>query len=327
MPCTRIAAIVAVAAFALVARPSPVRADAKADVETAIRGAIDGKKEYGGDAPRPWTGLYILDATGLEGHPEYYPYNLLTSVRSGSDPKQDWTAIIADVEWKLGPLAIGVDPKHGVAWFQAAVSLQIDSVIVGINCCDITADAMRMSGIVVQEGKAWKLVAIALSRQLSDAQLFKGAKDNIETSIDVDDANPLEKQIIATWFAKGGLAKSHVTAPSVVASGTAPAEYATNEAAVKLAAAWDAIDLRTRAIESKTFANNAIALVHVDMQLPVKRANKAAPMDLYAIAIPEGKTWHWVSLQFTTALATPPKSPREHVNEPGSPPIPPGVQP
>jgi hypothetical protein len=307
---------------------SPAWADAKSDVETAIRSAVDGKKEYLGVPQAPWTGVYLLDATGNETEPYGIWHELLTPVPGGWDPKQDYVARIAWIDWKLGAIAIGVDDRRGVAWFQAPVSLEIYTYMVGISCCDITSDTMRASGIAVRDGKAWKLVALALSRQLPDAQLFKAAKDAIETSMDADDPTPpIDKQILATWFAKGGLARSSAAGSAIVASGTAPGEYATGDGATKLAGAWDTIDLRTRSIKSESFGHDAIALVHVDVQLPVKAAHKAVPMSLYAIAIPDRGAWHWVSLQFTTPVARPPKSPAEHVNEPGSPPIPPGVQP
>jgi hypothetical protein len=135
-------------------------------------------------------------------------------VPSTYDAKQEWTALFAEVDWKLGPLALGVDEKHGVAWFHGAVALDIDTLIVGMNCCDTTKDAMRMSGVVVQDGKAWRLVALALSRQLPDAQLFKGGKEDIATSLDADDASaPIDKQILATWFARRGLAASRAMPP------------------------------------------------------------------------------------------------------------------
>ena len=192
--------LVVVAVF--VASPSPVHADSKASVEAAVRGAIDGKKAYL-DGTHPWDGLYILDPSGLQASAADFPQNLLTPVPSGYDPKDRWSAMVAEIDWKLGPLALGVDEKHGVAWFQGAVALEIHTMTVGMNCCDDTRDAMRMSGVVVRD--------------------------------DADDVTaPIDKQIIATWFAKGGLAAS-----------------------------------------SKRFGKDAIALVHVDVQLPVKAAKKA----------------------------------------------------
>ncbi len=88
----------------------------------------------------------------------------------------------------------------------------------------------------------------------------------------------------------------------LVASGTAPVEYAAGAGAAKLAAAWDKLGMRAVAIEAETFG--AIGIVRAGVQLPVKK--RGAPMVLYAIAVADGATWRWVSLQFATELAKPP---------------------
>jgi len=323
---SRVAILVALAA-------STASADSKAEVDAAIRATVDGKQSYSdNDKHPPWAAQYVLSPDGLGDTPQEVEWRLLEEIPAIYKKREAWKADISDVDWKLGTLAIGVDDKRGVAWFQGPIALTINT------CCGVVKDTMRMSGIVVQDGagagKPWKPVALALSRQLPDARLFKGASEQISDAVGADilGKTPIEKQIIAGWFAKGGLAKSKASASTIVASGTAPAEYATNAGAVKLAAAWDTIDLRTRLIRSRTFANDAIVMARISVELPVAAENKASPMDLYAIAIPEAGTWHWVSLQFTTPLAKAPMSPKqppESVVPPdmGSPPPPQGVRP
>jgi hypothetical protein len=163
-------------------------------------------------------------------------------------------------------------------------------------------DKLRASGIVVGGNGRWRLVALALSRPLPDAALFQGATRSPTTGEPTIDASPAAKGA-AAWFGQAGLARGKSSGESV-ASGTDPGEYATGAGALRLATAWDHLGLRPSAIDATSFANGAVALVRVDVRLPVKM--KAAPMMLYAIAILEGTAWHWASLQFTSELATPP---------------------
>ena len=222
------------------------------------------------------------------------------------------TRVISDIDWKLGTLTLGTDEARGLAWFHAPVSLTI-KLTSGMLCCDTLSATLRASGIVVRDAKdqPWHLVALALSRQLSDAALFRGATEEIPDSDLTPDDGELSTQVVA-WFPMTGntlLGGNAATGSTLVVSGTSPGEYATGTAAGKLVAAWDKLGIRAKTITSKTFAGDTIGLIKIRAGLPHKKA--AAPVTLYAIAIRDttSKKWKWVSLQWTTELAKPPFAP------------------
>ena len=205
------------------------------------------------------------------------------------------------ITWNLGTPAIGVDSKRGFAWFQAPVDSDVSCMTPGF-AAPTAHDKLRASGVLVVEKSKWRMVALALSRPLPDEQLFKGAtKPPVAGDPTLDDSAAAKGA--AAWFSKGGLARAKASG-DVVASGTAPGEYATGAGAAKLVAAWDRLGLRADSIDATSFAGGVVALIRADVPLPVNK--KAAPMTLHAIAIVDGKSWRWVSLQFTSELAAPP---------------------
>ena len=281
---------------------APVRA---ADPAAPVRAVIDGAQDYFSEQGplHKLAGVLLL---GPDGRP--ITSRLDNALITFRDPD---TRVISDIDWKLGTLTLGTDEARGLAWFHAPVSLTI-KLTSGMLCCDTLSATLRASGIVVRDAKdqPWHLVALALSRQLSDAALFRGATEEIPDSDLTPDDGDLSKQVV-TWFPMKGdtlLGRNAATGCTLVVSGTGPSEYATGTAVGKLVAAWDKIGIRAKTIESKTFANDTIGLVEVTAGLPHKKT--AAPMVLYAIAVRDAnKKWKWVSLQWTTELAKPPFAP------------------
>ncbi|HEX7838538.1 MAG TPA: hypothetical protein VF469_13780 [Kofleriaceae bacterium] len=283
-----------------------VAVTAHADPAAPVRAVIDGTQRYFPDpsAFGKLAGVWLL---GPDGMPIANRFDDALIAFHGPDPR-----IIFEIDWKLGALTLATDEARGFTWFQAPVSLAI-KLPYGTACCDTLPTALRASGIVVRDAKdqPWRLAALALSRQLSDADLFRGATEALPDGEPLADDTDLGKQAAAWFPAKGDtlLARNAAAGATVVASGTAPTEYATGPAAGKLVAAWDKIGIRAKTVEARTFARDTIGLVEVKAGLPRKKA--AAPMVLYAIAIRDGKKWKWVSLQWTTELAKPPFAPPE----------------
>ena len=301
----RSALLVSVLVVVATAHAGPAVPACAADPAAPIRAVIDGAQDYLSEPGsfHKLAGVWLLGPDGLPISDRFD--NALIAYRQ-PDPRA-----ISGINWKLGALTLGTDDARGFAWFQAPVSLVIE-LPYGTACCDTLPATLRASGIVVRDAKdqPWRLVALALSRQLSDAALFRGATEQIPQSGVALDNGDLSKQVVA-WFPTSGdtlLGSNAATGATLVVSGTGPGEYATGAAAGKLVAAWDKLGIRANTIESKTFANGTIGLVEVTAGLWRKKA--AAPMVLYAITIRDAsKKWKWVSLQWTTELAKPPFAP------------------
>ena len=296
-----LASVLVVVATAHADPAAPVRA---ADPAAPVRAVIDGTQEYYSqqDALHKFAGVWLL---GPDGDPITGRFDGAL-IASEGDPR-----LISGIDWKLGALTLGTDEARGLAWFHAPVSLQIH-LPYGTVCCDTLSATLRASGIVVRDAKdqPWHLVALALSRALSDAELFRGATEKVPRSEVTPDDGDLSNQVVAWFPMKGDTLLGHNAAvgATLVVSGTSPSEYATGASVGKLVAAWDKLGIRAKAIQSRTFAGDTIGLVEVTARLPHKKA--AAPMVLYAITIRDAnKKWKWVSLQWATELAKPPPLP------------------
>ncbi len=305
---TRSALLVSVLVVGSVVHAAPAAPVRAADPAAPVRAVIDGAQDYLSEQGplHKLVGVWLLGPDGLPITNRFD--DALIAFRRNEPPR-----VISGIEWKLGALTLGTDEKRGIAWFQASASLVIQ-LPYGMGCCDTLPATLRTSGIVVRDAKnqPWHLVALALSRQLSDAALFRGATEEIPDSDLPPNDGDLSTQIV-TWFPMKGdtrLARNAATGVTLVVSGTGPSEYATGAAANKLVAEWDKLGIRAKTIESKTFAGDTIGLVEVTAALPHKKL--AAPMVLYAIAVRDGsRKWKWVSLQWTTELAKPPSAPPE----------------
>jgi len=280
--------------IAVLAWSSASQADeaGSASVTRAIRAVIDGSQSWMTSGKPDWYDR--LAGVKLAG-----PSGELVESRGDLD-RQFAMCPVAETTWKLGAISLGVDAKRGFAWFQAPVVVDETCATAGF-AAPSASETLRASGILVVEKSTWRLVALALSRQLPDARLFQ-----LATALPARGEPNLDDTpaaiAAASWFTPGGFARGKWQGDAV-ASGTDPGEMGTGAAALRLASAWDSIHLRAQSIAATTFAGGRIALVRADVRLPVKA--KAAAMTLYAIAVVDDttKTWRWTSLQFTSELA------------------------
>ena len=105
--------------------------------------------------------------------------------------------------------------------------------------------------------------------------------------------------LVAGWFPSGFVGAAAKTG-TLVASGTSPTEFKTAAAATQLAKSWDALKLGATKIEATSLAGGAIAWVKAEVRMP--RKTKAVSMTLFAILVPDGTSWKWVSLQYQPAF-------------------------
>ncbi len=284
--------------------------------ETAVRAVIGTYQSYvgsGGDALDGQQRLAGIRILGPEGSEITAFDGALLAFPQASPGPYDSRSITA-IAWKLDSLAITTDEARGVAWFQAPVTVDIQVPYSGMQCCQSTIATLRASGIVVRDDKdkTWHVATLALSRQLSDAALFRGATDDIPDGEPTADGSALAKAA-AGWFPQKGDTLLGKNAGTILAaSGTSPTEYAAGPAAAKLVAAWDKLGMRAKSVDARTYGkDNAIGMVTATVGLPYKK--RAAPMTLFAIATRDPKGgWRWVSLQWTTTLARPPIAPPEY---------------
>lgn len=211
---------------------------------------------------------------------------------------------------KMGKLVVQVDEAHGVAWFQGPFDATFKSE-GGANPCGpptaggTSTEQMRVSGVAIDDKGTWKIAAVMYTHPMSDADLIDKAK-SYEVKAPGGTTKVTGAKEVATavqaWFPKLTSGKS--TGKTLVASGSAPGEYFGDAATVnKVAGAWDKLDLAAWNIDARSFGNGAVAFVHADTTMPIKKTSFAAPFALAAIVVKEGDSWKWVSLQFAPALA------------------------
>ncbi len=289
---------------ALVLGSLVVVASAHADPAAAVKEVLDGRHDVldvSATSPPYLQNVWVLGPDGTET-------TRVDDVLLTNGPPDPRTVEV--ITWKLGALTVGTDDARGVAWFQAPLAGEL-GLMMGMQCCESVPITLRASGVAVRDArdKPWHVAAIGLSRQLPDAQLWKGATDTLPVGDALTDDNELAKAA-AGWFPATGdalLGKSAASGVTLVASGTAPNEYATGAAVKPLVAAWDKAGMRAKSVDAKLFAHDTIGIAAITVGIPYKK--KAAPMVLVAVAIREGKAWKWVSLQWTTALAKAPTAP------------------
>ena len=99
-----------------------------------------------------------------------------------------------------------------------------------------------------------------------------------------------------------GFVKAASANPKIVANGTAASEFAPGApAALKLAKAWDKLAFGAESIDAATFGTGKIGLVVAKVLMPTKKgkATIAVDLTLYAIAVDEGGTWKWQSINWS----------------------------
>ena len=187
---------------------------------------------------------------------------------------------------KLAKLTVGVvAEKPLLAWFQGPLT--------------IDGAAYRISGIVT----GWRIETVTLSKVVSDADLIAAAKKAAQPMPDKALEGDDIAGRVAYWVSHGFAPPAAVGWPStVVASGTAPAEYAVGQAAVKkLVAGWDKLKLVpvSGAVDDASYS---LHVVHLRVMMPIKGTKLGVPMVLTAIVLSDGTFWQWQSLQFSPVL-------------------------
>lgn len=278
----------------VLAMSSPVRADDAAQVTSAIRSVLDGRQPFttSDGTPDWYTRLAGVVVIGPMGSPPE---------TRGDLEKNFSTCTIADLFFKLDAVTPTIDTKRGFAWFH--VPLSVEAVCMAASyVVPSSSEKLRASGILVRDKAAWKLVALVLSRQLTDAQLYKLSPgivvNNGGTVVD-----SVAAQTAATWFHNHELLAGK-SPGDVIVSGTDPREMAIGAAALGLVKAWEMLHLHASSIHTSAFANGQIALLQIDTWFQVPKQKSVALM-LYAIVTLDEttKAWRWLSLQFATDLA------------------------
>ena len=232
---------------------------------------------------------------------------MIVPVHFTSNRLVNWYGAKADqVVQKLGPLTTVVNPEKHVAWFHGTVEANLRLTVCGDpGCVDDKLPAhqvrqnkaWRISGIAVDD-KGWKLAAVMWSEVVKDAELMKHVDPDAARDQPAQHGDEAPAKAFASWFTTGSLAAAQSKQALVVANGTSPSELAVGAAAAnKLAKSWDALKLWSSQVNSKLFANGAIAFVHGDVWIPGKPKG-GIKLELGAIMVPEDGGWKWVSLDF-----------------------------
>jgi hypothetical protein len=210
----------------------------------------------------------------------------------------DWQLSVKHAPGK--PIVI-VDDAKGLAWFQspyrATVSGQDPD---GKEVKPWTMD-QRIGGLAVRDKGSWTFAALGYTSLVSDHDLVT-QKHKFHDSDPVKGPPQLTgdaglTKAVAGWFATGFAAHA-AQGLTVLASGSSPAEFASGAATAKLVAGWDKLGLQPVSIEAVPVADGKLALVHAEVRMPIKKTDRTAPLVLYVLAIPDGKDWRWLSLQY-----------------------------
>lgn len=187
---------------------------------------------------------------------------------------------------KLGKLTIGVIAERPtVAWFQGPLM--------------IGKQAYRISGVVDQDSVS----LVTLSKVVPDADLIAAGKKAGQAMPAKPLAGDDTTGRAAYWVSHGFAPPATIGWPNVVvASGTAPSEYAVGQAAVKkLVAGWDKLGMVPTGGDTVD-VEGSLHVVHLNVMMPIKGTKLGVPMVLTAIVQSDGTTWQWQSLQFSPVL-------------------------
>jgi hypothetical protein len=207
------------------------------------------------------------------------------------------------VATKVGKLDVWVDATRGIGWFRGS----FEHTVTNQQTSDDTkAPSTPMSGVVIDAG-GWKIAALVLTHPVADRKLIdtaaKGKLVPASGAPKLSGDEALAKSA-AEWIAKGFSTKSLVGA-KLAATGTAPGEVQSGAGVAKLVKAWDGLKLGATSIDARVWAKGTIGFVRADVLMPLKKGGKAAPLVLGAIALNDGTSWRWVSLQFATPVGVP----------------------
>ena len=238
-----------------------------------------------GDTSSP---VIVMSGSSLGSH---------TGVRYTVWPTK-WSTV--DLAVEKSPTIVVVDAKKGYAWFHGTVKGALGSRDAA-NKLTMTDVTYRISGVAAKAGGGWKIAAIQWSAVLPDKDLFARAAKlgkKVTPGKPKKEGDPRVTALVETWFNGGGLAKDQAAVSFV--NGTAPGELGANAKATALAKQWDALKMTATDIAVDEIGGGAIYFATVQVDIPQKAA---VPMSLGAVIVPDGKTFKWASLNFTTELA------------------------
>jgi len=281
------------------------RADARADVEAAVRAhlktfgaaetaATNESVTRGGADPitglAPTALVYLNKDTAKADEPFNFGVDLTGNFSGSASIKiEKMTVVVAD--------------GGHAAWFHVRGTLKYKEV-VGEGIDDWAKPLpVRVSGALVDD-HGWKIVRVAYTAPIEDKEMIASAGYH-DPPLSPASGAPAHTgdaaigKAVDAWF-PGGLVAA-AGAQTIVANGTAPGERGDDRAAaLKLAKAWDKLKLGATEVDAVAFGK--LGFVRVVVRLPVKPAKGktpiAAEMVLHAVVADEGGTWRWQSLNW-----------------------------
>lgn len=193
------------------------------------------------------------------------------------------------------PGAVTSGTLGDLGWFQVPYVQNINGEDPDGNPVKSKA-RYRAGGIVIKDGKDWKIAAALYVPMMSDKDLFKTLVLDMPKGEPKLTGDTKLAAVVAGWF-KTGFAPNAAKAGTLLASGTSPAEYKTAAAATKLAATWDKLKIAPYQLDAKLLAGGKVGWVVADVKLP-RKGKGAVGMKLVVIVIPDGDGWRWVSMMY-----------------------------
>ena len=201
----------------------------------------------------------------------------------------DWVVLS---KTKLAPFkpTIVLDDDAHVGWFSADLVFK-GALGTGDTVTVQGSWPVRVTGVLVDD-HGWKVAAEKFSLVATDASLVKTA-DWTPNYGDIKDKPELE---FAAWF-PGHLAE-HMSSRATNATGTSPTDFfRTKPLMTTFVRTLDKLKMTTKWIELTPLAGGKIAWAHTTVTLQIKGGEKI--MTVGIVAVPEGGTWKWVSLNWS----------------------------
>lgn len=301
-----------VATFAQPKQPVPAKPlSPEKRVEASIRKALEHPVQWNGTVGNLVTGAVIVDRDGsLLQHGDLGAAWYGGDLDDGSSDDDGAEKVLSATSSVGKKLDIWVDTTRGIGWFRGT----FDHTVSNLQTSEDTKKpTMPMSGVVIDQGASgWKIAALVLTQPIADRKLVEtAAKGKLvpATGAPKVTGDAALAKAATEWFATGFASKSVVGA-KLSAIGTAPGESQTGAGVAKLVKAWDGLALGPTSIDARVYAKGTIGFVRAETLMPLKKGGralppemkKAAPLVLGAIALNDGTSWKWVSLQFATPI-------------------------
>lgn len=190
------------------------------------------------------------------------------------------------------------DVAGDVGWFVAPFTVTSEYQDPETNKDIKRKETARAGGIVVRDGKRWKIAAIMYTSAVSDKQLLETSDGDPVTAAPKTTGDAKLAQEVGGWFATGFAPKAAAKG-TLLASGTAPSELKTGAGAIAMAKTWDGLALGAKTCDAKVLAGGKIGWVRCTVMMPRKKAKGAVAIQLAVVVIPDGAGgWRWVSMQY-----------------------------